>query len=49
MLAALVKALAVIGVNVGDVCTQTCNELMPCWPDLGMMKAIQEIIDLCAG
>ena len=46
MLAALVKACAVVGVNVGDMCTEACNIFPLCLPEF---KALQEIIELIAG
>ena len=46
MLAALVKALAVCGVNAGDICTEVCN-IFPL--HLHIFKCLQEIISLMAG
>ena len=45
MLAAFVKALGVVGVNVGDMLTEVAN-LVICLPVCG---ALQEIIELIAG
>jgi|GEM_PF-2898261 len=46
MLAALVKALAVCGVNCGDVFTEVCNVFPLCLPEF---EALQEIVELIAG
>ena len=45
MLAALVKALGIVAVNCGDVCTEGCN-LGICLP---VLDALEEIISLIAG
>jgi hypothetical protein len=46
MLAALVKALAVVGINTGDIFTELCNTCAICLPE---WKMFQEIISLLAG
>ena len=46
MLAALVKALGVVGVNVGDMLTEVCSTFFICLPEF---EALQEIIELLAG